>query len=727
MMQCRWLSGVMFLSLLSFPFFAAAEPAVDQPADVRILVDISGSMKQTDPQNLRIPAVNLLIELLPDQAQGGVWTFGRYVNMLVPPAPVDEAWRRNAKEQARSISSAGLYTNLTEALERARWKVKADSGYRHSLILLTDGRIDMREPGMPEDTDACQRQQLLQQILPEYVKAGARIHTLALSDAADKELLQQIALETGGLFLEARTADDLLKAFLKAFDRAVPADQVPMQDNRFVIDDSVKEFTALIFRQPDSQEARLIAPDGRTMSMADASSQGDLRWYRELNFELITVSAPQAGEWRVDALVDPDNRVQILSDLRLQVSGIPDALFAGVPVELATTLQNAGEVIRAAELLRGTHIDLKVTAPDGRSGSKRLSDGEAVPADGVYRETMSRLSQQGEYRFEITASGRTFQRSQVLTAVLMEPLLVDSEERADEQLLRITVEPQSDISIADTRIMARITAPDDHSVIQTMTYLEAENVWQLDVAPDNGPGLYSVALNIRGVTSGGTEFRVHPDDIRATFPLGVPAIVLPSTAAQSAVPVAAAEPEAEADAAAEAPAPDTEAAPAEAEAPAEPVAAPEPAVVPEPVVPEPAEAAPEDAAESGVAWWVYLLIGLANLLVFGGAAAWWLLRHRRRSEPAEAGQGDRPARAVPEDLIREDITDEEQAGSFDDFAGEEEEEIPLPSSVPSGAGDDMDMPVSLDDDFNIDPDDDDWGEFDPEHQAGDEESPQDKP
>ena len=33
---------------------------------MRILVDISGSMKQSDPQNLRIPAVNLLLELLPN-------------------------------------------------------------------------------------------------------------------------------------------------------------------------------------------------------------------------------------------------------------------------------------------------------------------------------------------------------------------------------------------------------------------------------------------------------------------------------------------------------------------------------------------------------------------------------------------------------------------------------------------------------------------------------------
>jgi len=235
----RWLSGVIFLSLLPFFFSSSAQAADEQsPSDVRIIVDISGSMKETDPENLRIPAVNLLVELLPDDAQSGVWTFGRYVNMLVPLDPVDDAWRENAKQQAQSINSVGLYTNLTGALEKAAWQIEADSPYRQSVILLTDGKIDM-PPAQSDNINEQERSRLFSDILPAYAEAGAKIHTLALSDAADTALLQQIALETGGMYLQASDADQLLKAFLKAFDRAVPAEQVPMDDNLFAIDDSV--------------------------------------------------------------------------------------------------------------------------------------------------------------------------------------------------------------------------------------------------------------------------------------------------------------------------------------------------------------------------------------------------------------------------------------------------------------------------------------------------------
>lgn len=57
--------------------------AATQNDDVRILIDVSGSMKKTDPSNLRVPAMKLINGLIPAGAKAGVWTFGRYVNMTV--------------------------------------------------------------------------------------------------------------------------------------------------------------------------------------------------------------------------------------------------------------------------------------------------------------------------------------------------------------------------------------------------------------------------------------------------------------------------------------------------------------------------------------------------------------------------------------------------------------------------------------------------------------------
>ena len=48
-----------------FALLVLTTPAVQAGADVRILIDVSGSMKENDPRNLRVPAMRLMSELLP--------------------------------------------------------------------------------------------------------------------------------------------------------------------------------------------------------------------------------------------------------------------------------------------------------------------------------------------------------------------------------------------------------------------------------------------------------------------------------------------------------------------------------------------------------------------------------------------------------------------------------------------------------------------------------------
>jgi len=716
MVRCMRLTGVILSLLLFVANQATAAEQNTQPGDVRIIIDISGSMKDTDPQNLRRPALNLLVELLPDNSRAGVWTFGRYVNMLVPLDTVNASWRRNAKAKSSEINSAGLNTNLVDALDKALWQMAPDSGYQHTVILLTDGRIDMDKSGGDPTTkvNSAERQRLIKEVLPKYIEAGAKIHTLALSNAADLETLQQIAMETDGLFLQANTADDLMPAFLKAFDRAVPAEQVPLTNNHFDIDSSIEEFTALIFRGTSGRETQLISPSGAVITQAVADNQDNVRWHHDLNFDLITVSGPEAGEWSVDADVDPDNRVQILSDLKLSVSGVPANLFSGAPIDMNIALVNEGEVVTEPAVLQLTDISMQVTAPDGRTGSKLLSDPENLPPEGVFRETMSRLSMPGEYRIEVNAIGRTFQRRQVLTAVLAEPLKVETEPFPDQQRVLITVTPQGDsIDTGLSRIIAKIASPDGSSVIQNMEYSAPDQKWVLDLTNEKGDGRYEITINIRGVSQGGKTFKSKPEAIVVDFPLqGV------VTAPIDVAPPIQTEPMAEP----VAPVVETENE-VEAQLPPEEVDAqvPPQLPIPEPVVPDLADKYAEQTEvevveeDEGIAWWIYLLLGITNLAIVGGAGYWWFSRKK-------AGSASEAERAVPANLDLGELDDADlEAGDFDDFETDGEEEIPAGGRAPTSMGSDTNINVAVDD-FAIDPeegadnteDGDDWGEFDAE-------------
>ena len=229
----------------------AAAPELPGAVDVRIIVDISGSMKQNDPHNLRRPAVRLLARLLPDDATAGVWTFGQYVNMLVPHREVTDDWRKLAIEQTDAINSVALRTNLGKAIE------VASDGYFNGgvlsnthFIVLTDGMVDISKSPSANATEA---ERILQKLVPPLKKQGARFHAVALSAQADSEFLRKLAEGSDGSFHVAENADDLSRAFLDAFNAAVPQEQIPIDDDGFMVDAGVSEFTALIFwgeRQP---------------------------------------------------------------------------------------------------------------------------------------------------------------------------------------------------------------------------------------------------------------------------------------------------------------------------------------------------------------------------------------------------------------------------------------------------------------------------------------------
>jgi len=495
-----------------------------QASDVRVLIDMSGSMKENDPDNLRIPALNLIVELLPDGSQAGVWTFGQWVNMLIPPAEVNEEWRENAKQQANTINSHGLRTNMGEAMEKATWRLEADADYEQHAILLTDGIVDIAPESDPEQQakNEAERQRILQEILPEYKRMGVKIHSIALSDSADKVLLETLSMETGGMSEVVENSEQLVKAFLKAFDKAAPeaAEQVPLSaENQFQIDESVQEFTALIFRKADTPPTALESPSGVVISQEQNTENA--KWFSQSVYDLVTVSQPEAGTWTIKAELDPDNRVTVVSDLKLRVENLPTTLFPEQQVDFSIALHEDGKVLTRPEFLKLMTIQMTMTTEDGRSGTKIISDPENPPPDGLYPESIRRLSEEGQYELKIEVDGKTFNRMRTAYIQVRQPIGFEIRKREEEgeRVYAVRVVPQvPGIEVSRTRVIARLKSPDGSSIIQAMPWLE-EGVWEAVIKPDKGMGDYEIAINVRGQIGEDQDFRVKPEPITLTYPI----------------------------------------------------------------------------------------------------------------------------------------------------------------------------------------------------------------
>ena len=519
----RWLLLAMLALAVLLPNYSAAALELPPNADVRILIDISGSMKKSDPEDLRKPALNLITELLPEGSRAGVWTFGQYVNMLVPYGRVDETWRADARKKSSLINSVAMHTNIGAALERSAEDAAASKAgsppislSNAQIILLTDGVIDIaKDPGV----NVAERNRVLTSLVQTFKDAGATIHTVALSGNADSLLLQQLSAQTKGVYSLAETSEELSRVFLQAFDNAVQAEEVPLEGNRFDVDSSVEEFTALVFRTPKSDPVAIVDPAGARFS--EGARPDYINWVSTKNYDLITIKQPVEGSWILDGELEPGSRVTVVSNLRMIMKDLPVQFFAGEELQLNIGFFENGEPITSQDLLKLIDVSVTIEAEGGQSGTKLISDSEAPPGDGVFSTPIRNLQKVGRYTVLVQADGKTFKRQTRRVMELSQPVAVEAEATGSGEATawRIHVTPLSpNIDRQATSIVAKTKTPDGGTLISSIPYIAEEGRWTFPITPVRGDGIYEVSLQVKGRTNALTEFEFEPQEVQAEFP-----------------------------------------------------------------------------------------------------------------------------------------------------------------------------------------------------------------
>ena len=479
-----------------------AKPAVravvqqQQVPDVRVIIDISGSMKKNDPKNLRRPALELLMRLFPAGTKAGVWTFGQWVNMLVPHRVVDEQWRNTALEKAKSINSIAMRTNIAGALERAVDDINnIDPNFKTHIILLTDGMVDIAASA-EENSDS--RQRIIDELLPALAAAGVTIHTVSLSNNADIALMERLAVETNGLSAVAETADDLTRVFLQAFDAAAPAEQLPLADNTFLVDTSIDEFTALVFRREGSPSAILQSPSGERFS--EDSHPPSVKWHRQDRYDLITVEGPASGEWTLVAELEPDSRVTIVSNLSLQVNTLPKSVFIGTETTLTAALKDQGDTITKASFL--SLVDMSVSASrreDGMDWELSLSAQDPTPRRGIFSHPLTMLNEPGSYDIVLHAGGPTFARQYKQTVSVYRPFEVSSSSdgNAVPQHTVTVFAKNPAVDSGNTELSLQLTLPDG-SMTESAAQQSGDRRWTATLASSEQSGEHHVVAVVKG-------------------------------------------------------------------------------------------------------------------------------------------------------------------------------------------------------------------------------------
>lgn len=381
--------------------------------EVLVFIDVSGSMKLNDPNNIRAPAVRMLAGMSPSTAKVGIYTFGTSVSELVAPAMVDEIWRQQAESISKSISSRDMYTNIEAALETANrywfeqdYESEIENKGLRNIILLTDGIVDIDKDAMVSHES---RERILLKTLPDLIKHKVGVHTIALSENADHDLLAQLSIHTEGNNEVVEQAETLQRIFLKLFEQSAPQDTLPLEDNRFSVDSSISEVTLLLFSKKDKQTI-LYSPDEKEYTKVNHPDY--ISWKKDIGYELITIKSPKAGEWLLDANLDPDNRAMIVTDLKLRADDLPAHVLNGESLDWVIWLEEEGELISRPDFLSLLKANVSLELENGEQRQWKLSNADEY---GLFTHEFNPDWPKGKFDVLLTVDGNTFQRQRRVT------------------------------------------------------------------------------------------------------------------------------------------------------------------------------------------------------------------------------------------------------------------------------------------------------------------------
>ena len=494
----RLLCICFFFSHVSY----AADVKQDSEHELQILIDVSGSMKLTDPKNLRIPAVKLLVNLLANGTKAGIWLFAEKTTVLVKTGVVNKQWKKKALAKLKKIHSRGLFTNIEDAIQMSsqHWfdssELKKSSQQKRNLILLTDGMVDVSKDFM-QSAESRERVMVDQVLLLQ--KAGVKVHTIALSDNADAELMDKLAFDTNGWSETAQSAGQLQKIFFKMYKKAVPQDTVPIEGNTFTVDASIKEFSVLIFKKPGAPATQLRTPNNIEISNKKTSKKAV--WLSEKNYDLVTVTKPKAGEWSILAEMDPDNQVMIVTDLKFNVDEIPNHINKNDSLDLTAYFSDKHQLISREDFLSLIDISIEHSNKQGEKNSWKM---QAVAGKaGLFSRTIGTKLAIGKNTIKIIADGKTFQRESVQTIeVIDSPIKLETEIDLLKRTVSLTLKPVQ--SILNTEMMTvQATITQLGQEVKTQVVEQKDGKWMLLIDETKAGESKIINFSIMAKTLGG--------------------------------------------------------------------------------------------------------------------------------------------------------------------------------------------------------------------------------
>lgn len=214
----------------------------------------------------------------------------------------------------------------------------------------------------------------------------------------------------------------LFASTLSAHTIYAPND-IPLLDNRFRIDPKTERITFILNHSKGYQLVVLVRPDGS--KLYPQNHPESVAWVSGKTQDIITIDNPMAGPWQAVAQLDGDNRIKLISDVKLKTNKLPLKLYAKEYITTYASLYYDDKIMRDAAYLSDAKLRVALL---GGSSKKQLmlykDDGkayDALPFDGELTARLYIDLKPGRYLLNLSTKNNVFIRNVNKDAVVFPP------------------------------------------------------------------------------------------------------------------------------------------------------------------------------------------------------------------------------------------------------------------------------------------------------------------
>ena len=383
---------------------ANAQVTAPENVSVILILDNSGSMESNDPDGLRFTAARLFASLLDVGDSIGVLTFSTDSHWITEGLVAIEN-NRQKSDLVTGVHPAAPdgYTDVKTAFDEVAKLLRSSDIPAENLtvVLLTDGKPEIAQPYMAYEDET----------LGVIRNLGLPVLSIALTPGAKTPFLNRVAAETGGAVIPAKTASDLLDAYLEVFGRVkdrtvIGAGTISAPGQAVLnINPSLAPYldqVSFIISKPSSVDDRLFGPGNRAIT--NDLSEVIFAVTEDARFAVVTLAQPAPGDWYFDLSGSGDAQVRAIlhSRLRLAIDAPGGLHETGTSLPIVVRLveeQRNGEII---SILGEADFSALITRPDGAQESlDRFYDdgthGDQQAGDGRYTRLYMNTDQPGTY------------------------------------------------------------------------------------------------------------------------------------------------------------------------------------------------------------------------------------------------------------------------------------------------------------------------------------------